>query len=99
MFLRTFFTVFFLCFSFVVQADYFQETVRQIEGDKITAIDVAHHVEVLRANILLRKEEMYLDPQTESEKNKLTNTEYYDEETIVGVFEKFYGEISQSRLH
>lgn len=37
------------------QAEYFQGTVLKIEGDNVSAIDVFHHFDTLRANILLRK--------------------------------------------
>lgn len=57
----------------------------------MSAIDVVHHVNVLKANMMLRKEEMYLDPQTEREKSKVIDTGEYDETMINGVFEQFYG--------
>lgn len=64
---------------------------RQIEGDNVSAIDVAHYLEVLKGNIMMRQSEFYLDPQTKSEKEKLIATHNYDQATICDVFQKFYG--------
>lgn len=73
------------------QAEYFRDTVLKIEGDNVSAIDVTHHLEILRGNILLRKEEKYLHPDTEAELGKLTKDGNYHEQTIEGVFEEFFG--------
>lgn len=63
----------------------------QIEGNDISAIDVAHYLEVLKANINLRQQENYLDPDTETEINLLSESGAYDEDLIFGVFNQFYG--------
>lgn len=55
------------------------------------AIDVAHHLDVLKANITIRKEECYLNPATENERD-LVVEEGYDEDTLNQVFSQFYGE-------
>lgn len=57
----------------------------------MSAIDVVLHLKVLKANIMLRKDEMYLDPQTERERSKLIETDEYDETMLNGVFDQFYG--------
>lgn len=46
---------------------------------------------MLRGNIMLRKNEMYLDPETEKEKNELVATGRYADESLVDVFHTFYG--------
>lgn len=62
----------------------------KIEGDNIPAVDVAQNLEVLKGNILVRKEEKYLDPATEDERNRLID-DGYDEQVIDDVFMQFYG--------
>lgn len=47
------------------QAKLFNDTVLKIEGENISAYEVAHEMELLRANIELRKSEKYIDPNTE----------------------------------
>lgn len=64
-------------YLFFLQAEYFRETVLRIEGDNVSAIDVAHHLETLRGNVLLRKEEKYLHPDTEAEMKRLTEEGNY----------------------
>lgn len=51
---------------------------------------MAHHLDVLRGNILLRKEENYLHPDTENEMNEL-KTGSHDEDMIRSVFVDFFG--------
>lgn len=62
----------------------------KIEGDNIPAVDVAQNLEVLKGNILVRKEEKYLDGATEDERNRLID-DGYDEQVIDDVFMQFYG--------
>lgn len=62
----------------------------KIEGDNIPAVDVAQNLEVLKGNILVRKEEKYLDGATEDERNRLID-DGYDEQVIDDVFMRFYG--------
>lgn len=50
---------------------------------------MAHHLDTLRANILLRKVEKYLDPATEAEMEAKDGT--YDKEMVEGVFAQFFG--------
>lgn len=52
---------------------------------------MSHHLDRLRSNIHLRKEEKYLHPDTEDEIAKLVESEEYDGEMIVGVFDQFFG--------
>lgn len=47
----------------------------KIEGDNISAFEVAHHLNVLKGNVMLRNEEQYLDPKTEKEMNRLIAAE------------------------
>lgn len=63
----------------------------KIEGDDISAIDVAHQLDILKGNIMLRRDENYLHPDTEKERNILIE-EGFDEGEIDDVFQKFYGE-------
>lgn len=77
--------------SFSLQCEYFNEAVLEIERNNVSAIEVAQRVEVLRANILLRRDEKYLDPNTDTEKKKLIQTGEYDETEINAVFQQFYG--------
>lgn len=77
--------------SFSLQCEYFNEAVLEIERNNVSAIEVAQRVEVLRANILLRRDEKYLDPNTDTEKKKLIQTGEYDETQINAVFQQFYG--------
>lgn len=50
---------------------------------------MAHHLEVLKGNISLRKRENYMDPATEAEMILLT--EEYEESVFFESFDKFYG--------
>lgn len=63
----------------------------KIEGDNVSAIDVSHHLDRLRGNIVLRKEEKFLHPDTEDEIAKLVESNDYDGEMILGVFDQFFG--------
>lgn len=69
----------------------FHETILKIESDNISAHEVMHHVDVLKSNIMLRKEEKYVDPKTEEERHILIETSSQDGEAIDAVFEKFWG--------
>lgn len=62
----------------------------KIEGDNVSAFEVAHHLDVLKANIEMRKEEKYLDPKTEKEKSLLVAAEH-DKEQLDAIFTNFYG--------
>lgn len=62
-----------------------------IEGDSISAVDVAFHLEELRGNIALRKEERYCGPQLEAEKQILMASNEYDESEFDTVSNDFYG--------
>lgn len=79
----------FLYFSVFLQADYFQETVLRIEGDNVSAVDVAHHLDALRGNLLLRKVEKYLHPTTEAEMETMNGE--YDREMVEDIFAQFFG--------
>lgn len=72
-----------------LKATHFAEAVLKIEGDEISAVEVAHHLEVLKGNISVRKRENYMDPATEEELSLLT--EEYEESIFFDNFDKFYG--------
>lgn len=82
-----------LLFTYFIfqQAEYFRNAVLSIEGNTVSAIDVAHHLDTLRANILLRKVEKYLDPETEAEVENVTTKNNFDRGMIEGVFADFLG--------
>lgn len=64
----------------------------KIEGDDVSAVDVAHQLDVLRGNLLLRKAEKYLDPNTEAELIELTSTTgEFEREIIEEYFSEFFG--------
>lgn len=42
---------------------------------------------------MLRKEEQYLDPKTEAERNELISDNQFDETVIDDVFKDFYGKV------
>lgn len=62
-----------------------------IEGDNISAIDVAFHLEELRASIYLQKDEGYLTPSVEIEKEKLIENHALDGAKIDETISRFYG--------
>lgn len=68
----------------------------KIEGDDISAIEVSLHLEELRGNIMLRKEEQYLGPEIEAEKDKLTVDGEFDESIFNDIINDFYGKSSNS---
>lgn len=74
------------------QADNFLKTILKIEGDAISAIEIAHHVDALRGNLMLRKTKNYLEPATETEKLRLIHSKEYDADTIQNIFDHFFGE-------
>lgn len=76
---------------FIKKAEYFRETVLKIEADNISAFEVSHHLDVLKGNIMLRKDEKYLDPTTEAEKDILIESDAYDEDIVNSIFEQFFG--------
>lgn len=61
----------------------------KIEGENVSAIDVAHYLEELKGNISVRKIEKYIDPATETEMNLLGDD--YDEQVVIDAFSQFYG--------
>lgn len=73
------------------QAESFRETVLKIESDAISAFEVAHHLDVLKATISLRKAEKYIDPKTEEEINILKESVDFNEDAIWSVFDEFQG--------
>lgn len=73
------------------QAKLFNDTVLKIEGENISAYEVAHEMELLRANIELRKSEKYIDPNTEREQGIVIATGQGTEDEINALFEEFYG--------
>lgn len=74
-----------------VKADYFAQTVLKIEGDNVPAVDVVFHLDVLKGNILVRRDEHYLDPATEDEKNNLIEMGFA-EQVMDDIITQFYGE-------
>lgn len=77
--------------SILFQADYFNEAVLNIEGDSISAVEVAFLLEELRGNIVLRKEEEYFSPALEIEKQNLIENDVYDEPKLKEIINSFYG--------
>lgn len=61
----------------------------KIEGVNVAAIDVAYHLDELRNSIKSRKEDKYLHPTIENEKNELSDR--FDEEMIDDVLAQFSG--------
>lgn len=79
------------------QANLVKETILKIEGDDISACEVAYHLDLLKAIITLRKEEKYLDPETDEEKSILVAVGQ-DENDLNEIFESFYGIYSSLEL-
>lgn len=71
----------------------FKETVLQIEGENVSAIDVAQHLDELRGNLMLQKEDRYLAPLVKSERNKLMNDDEsgFDDTTFQETVDAFFG--------
>lgn len=63
----------------------------KIESDNVSAIDVAFHLDVLKGNILVRRDEHYLNPATEDEKESLIEKGFHSQ-VIDNVIIEFYGE-------
>lgn len=72
-------------------AEYFRRTILKIEGDNVAAIDVAHEMNILLGNIMLRKDLKHLHPKTEAEMVLLSETDGYEKEEIEEVFARFFG--------
>lgn len=77
------------------QADYFHEIVLKIEGDDIPATDVAFLLEELRGNIVLRRNENYLSPETEAEMINLKANHEWNEAVNQRIMVDFYGDIGK----
>lgn len=69
-----------------------------IEGDNISAIDVAFHLEELKASIYLQRDEHYLTPTAEIEKNKLIEDYAVDGVEIDETISRFYGNHLKTNL-
>lgn len=91
----------FICsyLSILFKADYFNKTVLKIEGDSISAIDVAFHMEELRATIMLRQEEQYFGPELQEEKKFLVTESLYVESSVKKIIDKFYGSFGVLNLN
>lgn len=74
-----------------IQADLFHKTILKIESDNISAYDVAYQLDLLKGNIMLRRDEKYIDPMTEEEMNIVINSSGQDEVAMNAIFAKFYG--------
>lgn len=83
----------------MIKADYFKETVLKIESDNISAVEVALHLDELRGNIMLRKEEQYLSPEIENEKQNLIANCEFDEAIIHKVINTFFGNCKSNIIH
>lgn len=63
----------------------------KIEGENVSAVEVAFHMEELRATIALQQTEDYLSPNLKAEIDLLIDSGDFDETTIKDVFRQFYG--------
>lgn len=73
----------------------FKETVLQIEGENVSAIDVAQHLDELHGNLMLQKEDQYLAPLVKSERKKLMSDDEsgFDDVTFRETVDEFFGKL------
>lgn len=81
-----------------IQAESFQETVLKVEGDKVSAAECSHHLEMLKGDIMLRKAEKYCDAATEKEMKTLIELHKIERKSIEDVFCAVYGKFDRNCL-
>lgn len=63
-----------------VQAELFPKNVMKIEGDDVTAIEVAKSLNGLEESLKMRKQDDFSSPTTVAEKQRLIDDEYNSDE-------------------
>lgn len=61
----------------------FRETVLQIEGENVSAVDVVYHLDELRGNLMLQKEDRYLAPPVKAERKKMMDDDESGFEDVI----------------
>lgn len=85
------FIYFFIYFVFLIQAKIFHDIILRIESDNISAVEVGIILDDLKSLLQTRKNNEFLMPSTEAEKNQLVE-DGKDIQPILTSFNKFHGE-------
>lgn len=75
--------------NITTQAELFENTVRKIEGDSITAIEVLKHLNILQAELKARKEDQFLSTLASEERRTLMQAGHHAH--IDQICNEFYG--------
>lgn len=78
---------------FFIQAEMFKETVLKVEGDNVSASECSFYLENLKGNIMLRKDEKYVDVATEKEMTAIIKSNKSEQQSIENAFFAFYGKL------
>lgn len=80
--------------KYFFQAHLFKETVLLVEGENVSAIDVAQHIDELRGNLMLQKEDRYLAPEVKAERRKLMDDDEsgFEDKIFFDQLSDFFGE-------
>jgi hypothetical protein len=78
---------------FFIQAELFQQTVLKLEGDDVSATECSTHLEQLKGNLMLRKNEKFVDAATEKEMERIVKSGKSERKPIEDVFCEFYGKL------
>lgn len=76
-----------------IQAELFQQTVLKLEGDNVSAAECSTHLEQLKGNLMLRKNEKFANAATDKEMDAIVKSGKSERKPIEDVFFKFYGKI------
>lgn len=74
-----------------IQAAMFKETILKIEGDNVSAAECSNYLECLKGDIMLRKDEKFVDVATENEMMAIIKSGKSDQKTMEDIFCTFYG--------
>lgn len=74
----------------MIQAQYFHETVKAIEGDDISAVEILSCLSALKENLSSREADDFLSPACAAEKRSLIS-QRYNGERISSACAQFYG--------
>lgn len=77
-------------FNYYFQAELFAQYVLKIEGDDVSAVEVAYALNDLEETIKLRKEDRFLSPSAAREREKIVN-QHCSLDEINSICDDFFG--------
>lgn len=80
-------------FRLIYQAELFAKYVLKVEGDDVTAIEVAHCLNELDGTLKMRQEDDFLSPTAITEMKKLID-DGYDSHEMAAIRNEFFGDFA-----